>query len=88
MDGNWKHTAKVLIRWFTDNKVNVSAWSSQSPDLNLLEKLVELKRCVGVRLPTNLTVSHQFCREEWAKVHKILLLTTNDCVKLLEKMFV
>lgn len=32
-----KHAAKLVTKWFKDNKVNVLAWPSQNLDLNLID---------------------------------------------------
>ena len=70
MDNDPKHASKVAAKWLKDNKVKVLEWPSQSPDLNPLENLwAELKKCVRARRPTNLTQLHQFCQEEWVKIH-------------------
>uniref|UniRef100_A0A8K9XP45 Tc1-like transposase DDE domain-containing protein n=1 Tax=Oncorhynchus mykiss TaxID=8022 RepID=A0A8K9XP45_ONCMY len=75
MDNDPKHTSKVV-----DNKVKVLEWPSQSPDLNSIENLwAELKTIVRARRPTNLTQLHQFCQEEWAKIHPTY------CGKLVER---
>ena len=61
------HTSKV-DKWPKDNNVKVLEWPSQSPDLNPIEHLwAELKKRVRARRPT--TLLHQFCQEEWAKIH-------------------
>lgn len=39
-DGEPKHTTKFLSKWFKDNKFKVLDWSTQSPDLNTIEKFV------------------------------------------------
>jgi transposase len=72
MDNYAKHTSKVVEKWFKDNKFNVLERPSQSPDLNPIEHLwAVLKKRVRARRPTNLTLLHQLCREEWAKIHQI-----------------
>ena len=70
IDNDPKHTSKIVAKCLKDNKVKVSEWLSQSPDLNPIENVwAELKKCVQARRPTNLTQLHQVCQEEWAKIH-------------------
>lgn len=62
MDNDPKHTSKLVTKCFKDNKVRVSEWPSQSPDLSPTEDLwAALKRWVTARRPTNPTQLHQFC---------------------------
>ena len=70
MDNDPKHTSKVVAKWLQDYKVKVFEWPSQSLDLNPIEHLwAELKKCVRVRRPTNLTLLHHLCQEEWDKIY-------------------
>ena len=70
MDNDHQHTSKVVEKWLKDNKVKVFEWPSQSTDLNPIENLrAELKKHVRARRPTNLTLLHQLCQEEWDKIH-------------------
>ena len=70
MDNDPKHTSKVVAKWLKDNKDKVFEWPSQRPALNPIENLwAELKKRVRARRPTNLTLLHQLCQEEWAKIH-------------------
>lgn len=62
MDNDPKHTSKLVTKCFKDNKVRVSEWPSQSPDLSPTEDLwAALKRWVTARRPTNPAQLHQFC---------------------------
>ena len=69
-NGSSKHTSKVVAKWLKYNKVKVSEWPLQSPDLHLMENVcAELKKRVRARRPRNLIHLHQICQEEWAKIH-------------------
>ena len=70
-DNEPKHTAKTTLNWLWNKSLNVLEWSSQSPDLNLLEDLWgDLKKAVQRCSPSNLTELERICREEWGKLPK------------------
>ena len=48
-DNEPKHNSKVVKNWLTDNKIRMMEWSSQSPNLNPIEKFwgVFRKRAKG-----------------------------------------
>jgi len=55
-DGAPCHTAKISIKWFTDNKIELLTWPGNSPDLNPIENLwARLKRLVTAKRPSNKT---------------------------------
>lgn len=69
MDNDPKHTAKPVIKWLKDNKVNVLEQASQSPELNPIENVKVVYKHDSV---------HQFCQEEWDTI------PANHCEKLVE----
>ena len=68
-DNDPKHTAKAILEWLRNKRLNVLEWPSQSPDLNPLKNLWhDLKIAVHQRSPRNLTELEQFYTEEWASI--------------------
>ncbi len=68
-DNDPKHTAKIM-EWLHNNSVTVLEWPSQSPDLNPIKHLRDLKMAVHQRLPSNLTELERICKEEWQRIPK------------------
>lgn len=78
-DNDPKHTSKLMKKWFTDNKIDVMKWPSQSPDLNPIENLWRiLKINVHKRKPNNMDDLKTFCFEEWNRI------TPETCKKFTE----
>uniref|UniRef100_A0AAZ3PGT6 Tc1-like transposase DDE domain-containing protein n=1 Tax=Oncorhynchus tshawytscha TaxID=74940 RepID=A0AAZ3PGT6_ONCTS len=64
-DNDPKHASKTMQEWLRDKSLNVLEWSSQSPNLNLIEYLWRhLKVAVQQHSPSNLTELVRICREE------------------------
>ena len=77
-DNDPKHTAKTTQELLQDKSLNVLEWTSQSPELNLIEHLWrDLKIAVQRRSLFNLTELERICREEREKLPKY------RCAKLL-----
>ncbi|CAJ0951315.1 unnamed protein product [Ranitomeya imitator] len=74
-----KHKAKSTMEWFTNKRIQVLEWLSQSPDINPIENLwKELKTAVHKPSPSNLTELELFAKEEWARI------SVSPCTKLIE----
>ncbi len=63
------HTAKATKEWLKKKHFKVLEWQSQSPDLNLIEKMWQkLKVRAAKRPPRNLNDLERICKEEWDKI--------------------
>ena len=68
-DQDPKHTSKSTKAWFQKKSWKILEWSSQSPDLNLIENLWwDLKKVVAARKPKNIIELKAFAHEEWVKI--------------------
>ena len=65
------HTAKTTQWWLREKSLNVLAWTSQTPYLNMNKHFWrDLKIAVQRCSPSNLTKLERICREEWEKLPK------------------
>lgn len=81
-DGAPAHTAKIVQKWFKDNKVDVLDWPGNSPDLNPIENMWELlKRKLAKKSPKNLRDVRYWLIHIWCKE-----ISTELCQKLANSM--
>ena len=68
-DNDPKHTSGVAKQFLADQMPKTIDWSSNSPDINLIENMCSiLKRPVEKRKPSNIDKLDQFLHEEWKRV--------------------
>ncbi len=82
-DNDPKHTAKIVKKWFGDNRVTLMDWPAQSPDLNPIENLWwELERKVKLRgeRPRKCQELLEILEKEWRAIPQKTL------AKLVESM--
>jgi len=81
-DGAPCHTARVCMKWLSDNGVEVLPWPGNSPDLNPIENLwSKLKRLVSAKHPSNRQQLIEAIISSWHHV-----ITTDNLQKLVESM--
>ena len=81
-DNDAKHKSKHVINFLKSKKVEVIAWPSQSPDLNLIEHLwQELDRRVRTKSFSNKQDFFNVLREEWANIPVERLRTLVDSMQ-------
>ena len=65
-DNDPKHTPKVAQEFIARNRIKIVDWSTNSPDLNLVENVWKIvKDKVEIRMPKNIEELKQFLAEEW-----------------------
>jgi len=80
-DNDPKHKAKILQKWFQDQKISVMDWPAQSPDLNPIEHLWgHLKRRIGNFKAPNKEALWQKVQSEWYAI------SPSTCANLVHSM--
>lgn len=68
-DNDLKHTANVTKQWFAAKDVRLSAWPSQSPDLNPIENLLGfIKLKIFILKPKNLNELKTVIQAVWNSI--------------------
>ncbi len=63
------HTAKSTKSWLNDHDVGVLDWPANSPDLNIENLCVIIKRKMRIKRPTNADELKATVKETWASHH-------------------
>ena len=62
------HTAKVCLKWFTDNNIRLLDWPENSPDLNSIENIwYEMKRKISCKKPGSLEDLKNLIKDIWTQ---------------------
>ena len=76
-----KHVSKAVKEWLDENEIHLMSWSSQSPDLNLIEHLCEhLARSTAGLTARNKAEKFEQLRQKWEEIRPDVIN------KLLESM--
>lgn len=77
-----KPTSKPTQKWFTDHRIKLLAWPSQSTDQNPKENLWdELRRRVHKQQPRNRKDLEGFCMEEWSQIQCHAFTTSSRIIR-------
>jgi transposase len=71
-DNDPKHKSKLVCQWFTDEKIRLLPWPSQSPDLNPIENLWDhLDRSIRHKTYKNLEDLFSALKNGWAEITEL-----------------
>ncbi|KAG1128666.1 hypothetical protein G6F38_012924 [Rhizopus arrhizus] len=83
-DNDPKHTAKVVSKWLNEQEFHVMEWPPQSPDLNPIENMWQLRKR---RLFRNYDSPPCGMHELWDRIgHTWYQITAEECQKFIKSM--
>ncbi|KAJ1299994.1 hypothetical protein OPQ81_003841 [Rhizoctonia solani] len=76
-DNDPKHTAKLTHKWFEENSVTVLPWPAQSPDMNIIENVLNYLDCWVHSCdpsPHNVAKLWEALQEEWECINPAFIM--------------